>query len=51
MSSTSDVALPNGNNVQITKEMNNLSQDALQQQLLTEAVNAKFRLLRTVITG
>jgi flagellar basal-body rod protein FlgB len=51
VTSTPDAALPNGNNVQITKEMNNLSQDALQQQLLTEAVNAKFRLLRTVITG
>jgi flagellar basal-body rod protein FlgB len=51
VTSTTDAALPNGNNVQITKEMNNLSQNALQQQLLTEAVNAKFRLLRTVITG
>ena len=51
VSSTTAAALPNGNNVQLVKEMNSLSQDALQQQLLTEAVNAKFRLLRTVITG
>ena len=51
VSSTTDAALPNGNNVNITIEINSLSKDALQQQLLTEAVNAKFRLLRTVITG
>src|ERR1700760_1816125 len=42
-------ALPNGNNVNVTMDINSLSQTALQQQLLTEAMTAKFRLLRTVI--
>ena len=34
-----------------TQATNQLSQDGLQQQLLTEAVNTKFRVLRDVITG
>ncbi len=44
-------ALPNGNNVQIDQELMGLSDTELRQQLLVEAVNAKFRLLRTVIVG
>lgn len=43
--------LPNGNNVQVDQELTSLSDTALRQQLLVEAVNAKFRLLRTVING
>lgn len=46
-----DVAQPNGNNVKVDQEMISLSDTALRQQLLVEAVNAKFRLMRTVIGG
>ena len=42
-------ALPNGNNVKVDQEMIGLSDTALRQQLLVEAVNAKFRLMRTVL--
>ncbi len=42
-------ALPNGNNVQVEQEMTGLSDTALRQQLLVEAVNAKFRLMRAVL--
>ena len=48
---TTDPALPNGNNVQVDKELMGLSDTELRQQLLVEAVNSKFRLLRTVIVG
>jgi flagellar basal-body rod protein FlgB len=48
---TTDPALPNGNNVQVDQELMGLSDTELRQQLLVEAVNAKFRLLRTVIVG
>jgi len=44
-----DVAQPNGNNVKVDQEMIGLSDTALRQQLLVEAVNAKFRLMRTVL--
>jgi flagellar basal-body rod protein FlgB len=50
-SSKTDAVLPNGNNVQLDRELTGLTANALQQQLLVEAVNAKFRLLRTVIVG
>lgn len=42
-------ALPNGNNVKIDEELIGLSETALRQELLVDAVNAKFRLMRTVI--
>lgn len=48
---TTDEALPNGNNVKLERELVSLTDTALRQQLLVEAANAKFRLLRTVITG
>lgn len=48
---TTDEALPNGNNVRMEREIAGLTETALKQQLLIEAANAKFRLLRTVITG
>ncbi len=51
VSKTTDPALPNGNNVQVDQELMGLSDTELRQQLLVEAVNAKFRLLRTVIVG
>lgn len=49
VTSSTDAPLPNGNNVQIDKELSGLTDTALRQQLLVEAVNAKFRLLRAVI--
>ena len=48
---TTDEALPNGNNVRIERELAGLTDTVLRQQLLIEAANAKFRLLRTVIVG
>ena len=48
---TTDPSLPNGNNVRLDRELVSLSDTALRQQLLVEAANSKFRLLRTVITG
>lgn len=48
---TTDEALPNGNNVKLERELVTLTDTALRQQLLVEAANAKFRLLRTVIVG
>lgn len=41
----------NGNNVQIDEEMVGLTETALRQQLVVEALNAKYRVLRTSITG
>jgi flagellar basal-body rod protein FlgB len=41
--------LPNGNNVKVDEELVTLSETGLRQQLLVDAVNAKFRLMRTVI--
>ena len=41
----------NGNNVALDAEFVNLSENQLNQQLAVEALNAKYRLLRTAITG
>ena len=41
----------NGNNVSIDNEMTDLTQTELKQQLAISALNAKYRLLRTAITG
>ena len=41
----------NGNNVSIDNEMTDLTQTELRQQLSIAALNAKYRLLRTAITG
>lgn len=49
--SSDPVQLPTGNNVRIDKVMVEMTDTALRQQLLVEAANAKFRLLRTVIVG
>lgn len=46
---TTDAPLPNGNNVRVDQELIGLTETALRHQLLVEAVNSKFRLLRTVI--
>jgi flagellar basal-body rod protein FlgB len=41
----------NGNNVSIDNEMTDLTQTELRQQLAIAALNAKYKLLRTAITG
>jgi flagellar basal-body rod protein FlgB len=41
----------NGNNVAIDREMTQLTETELRQQLSINALNAKYRLLRTAITG
>ena len=40
-----------GNNVQVDQEVVSLTENELRGGLLLEAMNAKFRLLRTSITG
>lgn len=40
-----------GNNVMVDQEIVALSENGLRGALLTEALNAKFRVLRTSITG
>lgn len=42
---------PNGNNVAIDQELTTLTADGLHQQAAIEALNAKYRLVRTAITG
>ena len=49
--STDDPRLPNGNNVQIEKEMVDMQDTGLRYQLAIEAVTAKLALLRTSIKG
>lgn len=41
----------NGNNVAIDEELVGLTETALRHQLVVEAMNSKFRLLRTSILG
>ena len=41
----------NGNNVSIDQEIVGLTETALRHQLVVEAMNGKFRLLRTSILG
>jgi flagellar basal-body rod protein FlgB len=41
----------NGNNVAVDEEMVGLTETALRHQLVVEAMNGKFRLLRTSIVG
>ncbi|NLA37140.1 MAG: flagellar biosynthesis protein FlgB [Actinobacteria bacterium] len=48
---STDNPLPNGNNVQAEDEIVSLTETALSQQLLISATNAKYSLLRTVISG
>jgi flagellar basal-body rod protein FlgB len=41
----------NGNNVAVDEELVGLTETALRHQLVVEAMNGKFRLLRTAIVG
>jgi len=51
LSSSTAPTRQNGNNVSIDNEMTDLTQTELKQQLAVSALNAKYRLLRTAITG
>lgn len=44
-------ARPNGNNVQVDDEVVALTETGLRYNTMVEAMNAKFRLLRTAIGG
>lgn len=48
---SSDPAGPNGNNVQLETETLGMQETNLRYQLSVEALNAKYRLLRTAIKG
>lgn len=50
-SSTDDLALPNGNNVQIGEEMVKLTDTNLKYELAIQAMTSKFSILRTSISG
>lgn len=41
----------NGNNVSIDREIVNNTENQLRQRLVIEGLNAKYRILRTAITG
>ena len=47
----SDPEQPNGNNVSLDKEIVSLTDTGLRFQLMTEAMNNKFSLLRTAMGG
>ena len=49
VSASTNEVMPNGNNVRVDEELVTLSETGLRQQLLVDAVNAKYRLMRTVI--
>lgn len=51
VSSSSDPTRLNGNNVNIDEEMVGLTETGLRQQLVVQALNAKYALLRTSIMG
>lgn len=48
---SSDPSNPNGNNVQLETETLDMQETSLRYQLSIEALNAKYRLLRTAIKG
>jgi flagellar basal-body rod protein FlgB len=48
-SRTTDPTNMNGNNVRVDDELAGLSESQLRSQLVTEALNAKYRLLRTAM--
>ncbi|MPY94781.1 MAG: flagellar biosynthesis protein FlgB [Acidimicrobiia bacterium] len=41
----------NGNNVAVDEELLSMTDNGLRQQLVVESLNARYRLLRTAITG
>jgi flagellar basal-body rod protein FlgB len=46
---TTDATRIDGNNVRLDKELTMLAENALKQQLVTGALNAQYRLVRTAI--
>lgn len=48
---TSSPSLPNGNNVDMADEQVSLTETALRQQLVVQAMNGKYDVMRTAING
>lgn len=48
-STTTDPTRIDGNNVRLDHELTGLAENSLKQQLVTEALNAQYRLIRTAI--
>ncbi len=46
---TTDPTRIDGNNVRLDHELTGLAENSLKQQLVTEALNAQYRLIRTAI--
>lgn len=46
---TTDPTRVDGNNVRLDRELTGLAENALKQQLVTEALNAQYRIIRTAI--
>ncbi len=49
-SNTTDATRIDGNNVRLDRELTAMSENALKQQLVTEALNAQYRLIRTAVS-
>jgi len=49
MTNTVDPTRIDGNNVRLDRELTDLAQNSLRQQLVTEAINHQYRLIRTAI--
>ncbi len=47
---TTDETRIDGNNVRLDRELTGMTENALKQQLVTEALNAKYRLIRTAVS-
>ena len=49
-SNTTDETRIDGNNVRLDRELTAMTENALKQQLVTEALNAQYRLIRTAVS-
>ena len=47
---TTDPTRIDGNNVRLDRELTAMTENALKQQLVTEALNAKYRLIRAAVS-
>ena len=47
---TTDPTRIDGNNVRLDRELTAMTENALKQQLVTEALNAQYRLIRTAVS-
>ena len=47
---TTDPTRIDGNNVRLDRELTAMTENALKQQLVTEALNAQYRLIRAAVS-